>query len=108
MPHYYCVCGSRFKRFTGGKAVKSMKLRVFISIRTSQQVTPATKVCVSCRKAYYSWSQKNPELAEAFSRVDHNDPSSTEDEDDVSTDLAETDRMMDDFLPRLLHFLLIG
>jgi len=35
-----------------------------------QVVSSETKVCESCRGAYYSWKQNNPEFAEILSRVE--------------------------------------
>jgi hypothetical protein len=70
MPHYYCPCGSLLERISSARSLRSPCLRLFVSIKTMQVVSSETKVCESCRGAYYSWKQNNPEFAEILSRVE--------------------------------------
>ncbi len=41
-----------------------------MSIKTMQVVSSETKVCESCRGAYYSWKKKNPEFSEILSQIE--------------------------------------
>lgn len=70
MPHYYCPCGYRFDRVSDGRACRSLHLRLFMSIRTMENVSSDSKICGSCRGNYYTWKKKNPELEQVLSRID--------------------------------------
>ena len=70
MPHYYCPCGSRLERFSSARSLKSSCLRLFVSIKTIQVVSSETKVCDSCRSAYYGWKKKNPEFGDLLSPIE--------------------------------------
>ena len=52
------------------RAVKSPCLRLFISIKTMQSVSPDTKVCDSCRAAYYGWKKNNQDFGDILSRIE--------------------------------------
>ena len=52
------------------RAAKSPCLRLFISIKTMQPVSPDTKVCDSCRAAYYGWKKNNPDFGDILSRIE--------------------------------------
>ena len=70
MPHYYCPCGAVLASGTTVRSSKSSCLRLFMSIRTMKSVTTAAKVCNTCRTAYYTWKNNNPDFGDIFSRVE--------------------------------------
>ena len=70
MPHYYCPCGSVVAGGSAERTLKCSTVRSFISIRTMQSISPEAKVCNTCRGAYYTWKNNNPEFGDIFSRVE--------------------------------------
>ncbi len=70
MPHHYCPCGFRLGGISSARSLKSPCLRLFVSIKTMQVVSAETKVCDSCRSAYYGWKKQNLEFGDLLSRIE--------------------------------------
>ncbi len=70
MPHYRCPCGSLLNSVSSARSLRLPCLRLFISIKTMKVVTRETKVCDSCRAAYYVWKKNNSEFGGILSRVE--------------------------------------
>ena len=56
------------------RPMKSVCLRLFISIRTMKSVIPEEKVCDACRTTYYVWKNNNAEFGNLFSRIEEELP----------------------------------
>ena len=70
MPHHYCPCGVSLASCSTVRQAKSSCLRLFISIRTNKSISPETKVCNTCRTAYYTWKNNNLEFGNIFLRIE--------------------------------------
>ena len=70
MSHYYCPCGMSLSRTSTVQSFKSSGLRLFVSIRTMKSLSPETKVCNTCRTAYYTWENINIEFGDILSHID--------------------------------------
>ena len=70
MPHEYCPCGFLLSRSSTVRPLKTPCLRLFMSIRTMKVISPETKVCNTCRTAYYDWKRRCPEFGNIFTRIE--------------------------------------
>ena len=71
MPHEYCPCGLLLSKSSTVRSSKSPSIQLFMSIRTMKSVSSDTKVCNTCRTAYYNWKTSNPEFEDILSLIEN-------------------------------------
>ena len=56
----FCPCGTRLDRTSANRSLKSLCLRMFMSIASMKLLASDRKVCNVCRHLYNKWKNENP------------------------------------------------
>ena len=102
MPHYKCPCGYRFDRASDGRSCGSLRLQLFISIRTMVTVFHDSRICGACQESFYTWKKTNPHLERMLKGIEMGEDSVADSESEVITDSYINEPTMQSFLSYFL------